>query len=48
MLLPSHFFALMRNRNKYSYLPLLDPTTVDPSECVEWEISVSDFFRIII
>lgn len=32
----------------YSYLPLLGSATVDLSECLKWEISVTDFFRIII
>lgn len=40
----SHIFALMQNRTKYSYLPLLGPAI----ECLKWDISVSGFFRISI
>lgn len=47
ILLLGHLIALMQNRNKYTYLPLFGPA-IGLSECLEWEISVSDFFCIII
>lgn len=45
---PSHISALIQDRNKQSQIPLMGPATGDPSERLEWKISVSDFFCIII